>query len=99
MGFLVEHGSPCNISAGHTLKVKHDKQVHRIVLQGEEPTFEGVMKAVQSVHQGAFVATYMDDEQELCTLCAATFSDFLLTACVRNGRNILQLELVSRTDE
>jgi len=94
--FLVEHGSPCNTSAGHTLKVKHDKQVHRIVLQGGEPTFVGVMEAVQSVHQGDFVAMYRDDEQEVCTLCAATFSDFLLTAYVRSGRNILQLELVSR---
>jgi len=80
-----------------TLKVKCGTEVHRILLQEDSVTYEAVQAAIQTVHpDGTAVAKYLDDENDLCTLCPASFSDFLTTATtVSNGRRILKIEVTS----
>jgi len=80
------------------LKVSRQDQLHRVLLSENDVTYDGVWKAIQNIYPGeAVVAKYMDEENDSCTLCQASFSDFLSFAREHNGKKILKLILTAAT--
>jgi len=82
------------------LKVTCQGQVHRVLLPEGIITFEAVQEAVQKLYPGeSIVAKYLDDENDLCTLCQASFTDFVSLSGEHNGRKILKVTLeINRPD-
>jgi len=76
------------------LKVRCQDQLHRVLLANGDVTYEAVQQAIQKLYPGsACVATYLDEEDDTCTLCPASFSDFLICSGEQNGKKVLKLEL------
>lgn len=72
------------------VKIKSQGQVHRVILSEGEPTHENVQEAIRKVYpEGTCTAKYLDDEGDLCTLCPASFDDFV---SVSDGKT-LKLEV------
>lgn len=73
--------------------------MHTISLDGT-PDFATIASAIQSIYQaGGWKATYLDEEQDHCTLVESTFEDFLEAseeAVAKEGQLILKLT-VERT--
>jgi len=80
------------------LKVSRQDQLHRVLLSENDVTYDGVWKAIHNIYPGeAVVAKYMDEENDSCTLCQASFSDFISFAREHNGKKILKLILTAAT--
>jgi len=75
------------------LKIKSQSEIHRILLKEDELTFEAVQSAIRDLHPGATEVKYLDDENDLCTLCQSSFKDFVTFASEQNGRKVLKLEI------
>merc|ERR1712151_1432925 len=55
---------------------------------------ESVLQSVRCVHKTTdIVMKYLDEAQDLCTLCPASFPDFLERATEHNGTKILKVEV------
>jgi len=76
------------------LKLKCQGEVHRILLPEGELTYEVVRNAIHEVYPDSTgTAKYIDEENDLCTLCPGSFSDFVELSGEHKGRKVLKLEL------
>lgn len=76
------------------LKVKDGSELHRILLEDSDLTFDAVFEVVKGVHNSEGMAIkYLDEDEDLCTLCRSSFSDFWNTATVLKGRKVLKVEV------
>eukprot|EP00746_Dinoflagellata_sp_MGD_P079067 gnl/MRDRNA2_/MRDRNA2_31589_c0_seq1.p1 gnl/MRDRNA2_/MRDRNA2_31589_c0~~gnl/MRDRNA2_/MRDRNA2_31589_c0_seq1.p1 ORF type:complete len:769 (-),score=152.99 gnl/MRDRNA2_/MRDRNA2_31589_c0_seq1:48-2354(-) len=81
------------------LKIKCDGDIYRALLQGPAFTYEDVKEALDKAagqvgNTSSYKAKYLDEEGDLCVVCAATFSDFFATACYQTkGRKVYKLEM------
>jgi len=81
------------------LKITCQGQIHRVILPDGSITFEGVWETIQDLYPGSsMVAKYYDDENDLCILCQASFSDFVSLSGEHNGKKTLRLELTTEED-
>lgn len=81
------------------LKLKFDGDVHRLLLEQSKLNFQGLREAIQAVYPSMeFIAKYLDEENDLCTLCETTLTDFLAHATEQQGKKTLKLELF-KTEE
>lgn len=84
------------MAAPLVLKIKRGDEFHRLAL-GPTPDYAAVDEAVKSIwpDSGAQMAKYKDDEGDLCTLVAPTFSDFMATAGsdTEKGHRLLRIEI------
>jgi len=61
-------------------------------------TFEAVEEAIQKLHPGeATMAKYVDEDGDFCTLCHASFLDFVTISDEQKGKKILKLTLISQS--
>jgi len=83
--------------AGTVLKLSYNGEIHRVLLGDGEVTFRGIDAAIKKVWPDgeATDAKYVDDEGDKCTLCQASFDDFLAlcSEAATGGRRVLRLEL------
>jgi len=82
-----------------TLKIKCQDVVHRVPLQSHQVNYEAIAETIQGIYPGEVIAKYLDDEDDLCVLCAVTFSDFLNLGRSAGGKTILRLELFHAVPE
>lgn len=83
------------------LKLVYKDDVRRLILQDTEVTFETVKSKICSAWPSlpTYVAKYTDEEGDLCTLCEASFLDFVSVSktCCKNdlpgNQVILRLEI------
>jgi len=77
------------------LKVDFQGQLHRVLLPEAEVTYEAVQVAVKKLYPTeSVVAKFRGQENNLCTLCQSSFSDFISLTGEHNGRKILKLALI-----
>jgi len=78
------------------LKLKHQGEVRRVLLQQGEVKFEDLADEIEKAWPGInhYTPKYLDDEGDLCTLTPASASDFLRFASDSSGQRLLKLELV-----
>jgi len=80
------------------LKVEYQGELHRVLLSENEITYEAVWDAVQKLYtKEAIIMKYVDDDSDMCTLCQASFADFVSLASESNGKKVLKLVLVAQT--
>jgi len=77
------------------LKLKCQEEVRRVKLAHEEIKYEDVLKLIREAWPEVVFSSlkYLDDDGDLCTLCGATFSDFLDIAPEISGQKVLKLQL------
>lgn len=76
------------------LKVSCQDEVHRVLLPEGNVSYEAVHRAIQKLYPDSrAVAKYLDEENDLCTLCHGSFSDFVGLAGQRDGIKILKVSL------
>jgi hypothetical protein len=76
------------------LKLKFNEEMHRLLLDGDKLNFEVISQAIKSVYPGqSFHAKYVDAENDMCTLCPSTFSDFLAHCREQNEKTTMKVEL------
>mmetsp|Transcript_105400 Transcript_105400/g.272856 ORF Transcript_105400/g.272856 Transcript_105400/m.272856 type:complete len:340 (-) Transcript_105400:440-1459(-) len=75
------------------LKVKISGNLYRIQVAADEAgvvaSYEAIVEAVAKVWppgSGEAVVKYLDDEDDLCTLCPLTFPDFLVVSSSKGGK-------------
>lgn len=76
------------------LKIKCQNDVHRVPL--EDVTLDAVQRAVESLYPEKPAMKYVDDENDLCTLCAATFADFLSLGTRVGDKMLLRIEVTAQ---
>jgi hypothetical protein len=75
------------------LKIKCNTELYRVVLDGDKITFDVIQEAIRGIMpKTSFVVKYLDEEDDLCTLCPDTFKDFVCQAKEHNGKNIMKVE-------
>ena len=81
------------------LKMKYQEEVRRIKLATEQIKYEDVLKLIREAWPEEVITEevisslkYLDDDGDLCTLCCATFPDFLDGHEI-SGRKVLKLQL------
>lgn len=83
--------------ASTVLKLSYNGEIHRVLLGDGEVTFHDVDAAIKKVwaDRETIGAKYVDDEGDKCTLCEASFNDFLAlcSEAATGGRRVLRLEL------
>lgn len=65
------------------LKIGYHGEFRRVVLKESEPTYEGIQAVIAKAwpELANVQVKYRDDEGDLCSLCEATFQDFLFISC------------------
>jgi len=101
---LVDHNTPRTLfltkAMAAVLKVNQKGQLHRVQLPEGSVTYEAVQETIQSLYPSKrIVAKYLDEEEDLCTLSKASFSDFVSVSGEQNGRKILKLELTIEAEK
>jgi len=78
------------------LKLRKEGDIRRIQMAQEQVTYEGIMKEIQLAwpDMDTFRASYVDDEGDVCTLCLASFSDFL-TGSASASQLLLKVDVTS----
>lgn len=86
-----------------SLKVTCKSEIRRVVLDKEninDCNYANICYLIQQLfpEESGYTAKYADDEGDLCTLCEASFSDFLETSTAKAGcqqAKLLKLQLCS----
>jgi hypothetical protein len=84
------------------LKVKFEGELRRAPLSDDNITYEAVCSGVRRAfpkleHSNTIDMKYVDEEGDLCILCASTLADWLASAPELSGRRILKLEVFQTT--
>jgi len=76
------------------LKIKFGAELHRVLLEEANLTFDAVCDAIKGVHHpDGIVIKYLDEDNDLCTLCPSSFSDFWSHATEQKGKKVLKVEV------
>lgn len=76
------------------LKIKCQSDVHRMIVEDAQLSFESVLSSIKGLHQANdIIVKYLDEEEDMCTLTPATFSDFLSQATENNGKKLIKVEV------
>jgi len=76
------------------LKIKFGAELHRVLLEEANLTFDAVCDAITGVHHpDGIVIKYLDEDNDLCTLCPSSFSDFWSHATEQKGKKVLKVEV------
>jgi len=81
------------------LKVDYQGDLHRLLLSEnfDSLTYQTVWEAVQKLYpMEVIIARYLDEDNDMCTLCEASFPDFVNLASEHNGKKVLKLFLSSQ---
>jgi hypothetical protein len=69
-------------------------EVHRMLLEAEHLNYDSVIEVIGRTHGGSnIIVKYVDADEDLCTLCHSSFTDFLSYATQQNGKELLKVEV------
>jgi len=72
------------------LKISHEEEVRRIKLEKSEISYSDIMRGISELFPDVkkYVAKYSDDEGDNCTLCEASFKDFVAVSRSRLSQSV-----------